>query len=137
MAQRSSGDLAGSRDISDQLDAIRVGGLCGIELLISAFHSINNGGESDVACEAGFGIVMDGADRGADLIVRVGGDVFHKEVDPTRISLQDLKYLQGAITDVDLGRFGSFHRLGVAEMRRDIFGQYAREKDGKKAAKSG
>ena len=55
------------------------------------------GCELDVAGQRFAGLIVQAADGGADLIVGVGGDVFHEEVDEARIALQDGEDLQGAV----------------------------------------
>ena len=125
MAQRTAGHLAARRDIADQLDAARVGRLRGIYSLICPFDPVDHGRERHVPGQAGSAIVVNGAHRRADLIVRIGRDVFHQKIDPARIALQNANDLQSAVTDVDFGQFRRFDGLRVTEMRGDVFGQDA------------
>ena len=75
--------------------------------------------------QAGLAVAMNGAYRGADLVVGIRCNIFHQEVDPARIALQDAEYLERAVTYIDLGRFGRFHGLRIAEMGCDVFRQDA------------
>ena len=66
------------------------------------------GASFDVAGERVAGLVVQAADGGADLVVGVGGDVLHEEVDEAGVALQDGEDLQGAV--------GSFYeRRGSVE----------------------
>lgn len=137
MAQGGAGDLAVGRNVANELDAVRIGRFGWVQLLVGAFDAVDYGSEGDVAGKAGSAIVMDGADGGANLIVGISGDVLHEEIDPAGVALQDTEDLKCAVADVDLGRCGSFHGLGVAEMGCYVFGQDTRKQDRKEAAESG
>ena len=71
---------------------------------------------------------MKAANRCADLVVSIAGDVFHQEINDARIALQDMQNLQGAIAYFYLRLFRYRNRglaLCVTELLSDIFRQYA------------
>jgi len=86
-------------------------------------------------------LIVQGANGGSDLIVRISGDVLHHEVDETRITLENSEDLNGAILRLglrfDWGRFRS--RLGsvLRESKRlsDVGREFPCEKDRKKTTK--
>ena len=86
------GGLAGTLPMN--LTTIGVGGRRFGE---GAFDAIDHGLERDVAGEGIAALVVQLADGGADLVVGVGGDVFHEEVHQAGIALQDSEDLQGAV----------------------------------------
>lgn len=99
MAERAARDFTAGRNVSDELDAIGVGRFACVELLMSSFDSVNDGNKREVAVQCGAGIGMDGADGGAYLVVSVALNVFHQEIDETRIALKDLEQLKRTVGD--------------------------------------
>ena len=81
-------------------------GSAGGRLGEGAFHAVDHRLQGDVAGDGIAALVVQFADGGADLVVGVGGDVFHQEVHQARIALQDAEHLQGAVGGLDGGRGG-------------------------------
>ena len=137
MAQRPSGNFTARRHIADQLDAIRIRRLGGIQFLVSAFHAIYNGRKRQVTIQAGPAVGMKRADSRADLVIGIARYVFHQKVDQAGIPLEDVQDLQSPIADLynrSGGRYRCGLRLRKAELRRYIFGKHARKKNRKEAA---
>ena len=97
VAQRSAWNLSACRHIADQLDTIRIRSFRRVYLLKSSFHAIHHRDQRDVAHQTSAAIGMQRSHGSADLIVRISIDVFHQEIDQTRIALQYLKDLQRSI----------------------------------------
>ncbi len=81
--------------------------------------------------------------RRADLIVGIGGDVFHEEVEDAGLALQEPEKLKRAVSRFDLGRGrfgGDFWRgrlfRGKAQVGDQVVGQLAPEEKREKCAKS-
>ena len=83
---------------------------------------------------------MQSPDGGADLIVGIGGYVFHKEIDEAGFALQDAKELQSAVGRFDLRDFGDgvrffdLRQFYVAEGLGYIGRKFAAEEDTEEAA---
>ena len=92
MAEDAAGRIG--RHVADEFDDVRI---VGRRLGEGAFHAVDDGRERDVAAERVAALVVEFADGGADLIVGVGGDVLHQEVDEARVALQDAEDLQRAV----------------------------------------
>src|SRR2546423_11849304 len=99
----SAAGCAGGGDIAEELDD---GGIARRGLGEGAFNAVDDGREGNIADE---GIVrggLHGADGGADLLVVVGGDVLHQEVDDAGVALQDAEDLQGPVGGFEGWRWG-------------------------------
>ncbi len=137
VAEDAAGDFAVGGDVAEELDG---GGVGGVELGEGAFDGVDDGGEFEVAEEGFAGLAVEIADGGADLIVGVGGDVFHKEVDEAGVALEDAEDLERAVGGGELG-FGLGGWFGffgdVAEGLGDVGGECAGEQDGEEGAERG
>src|SRR5947209_17065417 len=102
MAECSAAHLAARGNIPKKLDAIRIGWARGIQLLKSAFDTINHRSKGYVAGKARSAIAVQAAYGSPDLIVFKRSDVLHEEVNEPGIPLQNAKYLQSAVAHVDL-----------------------------------
>jgi hypothetical protein len=123
MAENALRCLAVGRDIAEQLDG---GGVTGGNAGGRPFDAVDYGAESDVLGERLLALIVQITHRGSDLVVGVGGDVFHKEVDEARIALEERKDLDRAVGGADLDRRlsdGFRHGFfGVAEGFGYLFG---------------
>jgi len=137
MAESATFGLAGSRHVTDEFDERGVAGGRGDG---AAFDGVNEGLRGEVAGQdfAGFGV--DVAGGCADLLVGVGGDIFHEEIEDAPISLEDAEELERAIFGRDgRGRRGLRRGRrgfgGEAELRDHVVGQFAAEQEREKRAK--
>ena len=128
MPQCAAGNFTAGGNVANQFDAIRIGSFRRINFLKRPFHAVERGSEREVANKAGLRIGVQGAYRRADLIVAVGCNVFHQEVDEACIALQDVKQLQRAIAGLRklYCRFdGLRNRFDKTELRSDVVRQDA------------
>ncbi len=100
MAQQAACRFSIRGNVAQQLSTIRVRRFGGIELLVSSLYAIQNRTQIDVPCERCTAVSMQVANRGADLVIGVTGDVFHKKIDQSGIPLENLKKLKGPVTDL-------------------------------------
>ena len=136
MAEGSAGRPSACRDVAYELDPRRVGSFRSVELLRRAFDAIDDRDERDMTAEAVAAIAVHAADGCADLIVGIGADVFHEEIDQARIALEDLQDLQGSVAGFDFGKLdyrrGLYFRKAIGS--GDVFGQNAGEEQREEAA---
>src|SRR5215471_17239256 len=93
------------RDVADELDEI---GVRAGRFRVSTLDAVDDRGEADVARNGIAALVVEFPDGGADLIVRVAGDVLHQKIDQPGIALKDTQHLQSAVGGPDRwGRSGS------------------------------
>ena len=149
MAKDSAEDLTVGGDFADDAEAGGVGGIesGGGEGDGSAFDTIDDWGEFEVAFEGVAGVVLDVAYGGSDLLVGEGSDVFGEEVDEAGFALEESEDLDGAVSGSSgSGRwsgssgFGggtgggrSDEAAGEVEGYGDVFGELAVEEEGEEA----
>ena len=73
---------------------------------VGAFHAIDHRRQGHVAGQRLAALVVQAAHGRSHLVVGIGRDVFHDEVDQARIALQDGENLQRAVGGADHGSCG-------------------------------
>ena len=104
------------RHVADELD--RRWDRCDGRLGESALHAIDHRLQGDVARDRIAALVVEFAHRRADLVVGVGGDILHQEIDQARIALHDAENLQGAVGGPRRGSAGAEAGAALAALRR-------------------
>src|ERR1039457_3037619 len=82
------------RNVAHEFHQVRV--LPG-RLGVRALHAVDDRGQRDVAGDGIAALIVKLAHRGADLVVGVGGDVLHQEVDQAGVTLQNAQNLERAV----------------------------------------
>src|SRR5581483_8267591 len=134
VTQRAAGGFAAGGNIADELHAV------GVSFREGAFDAVDHGGELEITLHRLARVFLHVAHGGSDLLIGVGGNIFHQKIDQARVALKDGKNLDGSIgrTGLRFRRRGGAHRhhLGIAERLRDVGRQIASEEDGEESSKS-
>jgi putative phosphoribosyl transferase len=115
-------------------------GVIGLDLRERALHAVNHGGEPQITPERFAALIVQIAHGRAHLVVRIGGNIFHQEIDEARVPLQDPQNLQGAVGRFGLWRGGRFRggwrfRLGETERLGDVQWKFSLKQNGEETAK--
>ena len=87
-------------------------------LVKRSFHAVDHRGQAQITIQRIAALIVQVPNGGADLIVRISGDVLHQEIDQAGVALQDAKNLQrsvgGAVPAERLAGFGAAAGWGLA-----------------------
>jgi len=136
MPKGAARHLAGSWNVAEEFDPVRIGRFRRIEFLKRSLDRVEHRLERNMTSKAGPAVRMQVPNGCTHLIIGEPGDVLHQEIDDSRIALKDAEKLESAITRLgDLDRRRHRFRLFVAELERNVFRKRAAEEDAEEAAK--